>query len=274
MIIQVDENQRIVSCVHSGFVEPADDKFEVDTNSIPRDVLRLLFVYKYIDNEFVKDEEQYAKKVDMVKTTKIINMSKTCKRVITNGVDWNGKHYSLTTEDQANITSTLSEASVNDSVLYHADNEEYELIDSREFENFAKYCQYFKMYQLVYFNQLKRYINTLDSIEDIVSIQYGDTLPSEYMDSLATLVQNSENYEYTLSPIPDTADYIGLIQDIDVDALAPTARAIFVTDEDETEPSDDSVELNLVEPNDTIDTDEHNSNEDSSNEQPTVIDEK
>jgi hypothetical protein len=149
-------------------------------------------------------------------------MSEICKNSIFNGVVFKNKKYSLGLDDQTNITNLSILASAGQDVPYHADGEECEVIPAQEFVEFASYCQQFKLCHLTYYNQLKQYVNSLTNIEDILSVNYGMELPTEYMEKIHTLTQGIiDDYTNIIKPVEDIVDYSSIIHNIDIDRILP-----------------------------------------------------
>jgi len=64
-----------------------------------------------------------------------------------------------------------------DTALYHADNEPYREYSAAEIKRIYDEFVALKNKNRTYFNQLKQYIQTLDTIEQINSVYYGMTIP-------------------------------------------------------------------------------------------------
>lgn len=133
--------------------------------------------------------------IDFVKTSKINEMSRTCNQVIESGFDLalsdgNTHHFSLTTQDQINLISLGSMAANGmESIPYHADGEICRFYTAEEITTILAQATAFKIYHTTYYNALKNYINSLDSIEDIAAITYGIELPEEYQSEVLKSLQ-------------------------------------------------------------------------------------
>lgn len=124
--------------------------------------------------------------VEYVKTAKISEMNNTCNKVITNGFDTvlsDGEthHFSLTTQDQLNLItlSTLVESGET-AIPYHADGELCKFYSAEDIRTIITMATSFKTYHVSYFNALRAYIESLDTIEAIRAIVYGTPIPDEY----------------------------------------------------------------------------------------------
>lgn len=124
--------------------------------------------------------------LQLVKSGKVSEMSKECNNTITNGFDVvlsDGKshHFSLTTQDQLNlITLTGLVSSGETSIAYHADNELCKFYSAEDIACITNYATQFKTYHVSYFNSLKAYIEALEDVKEISSIEYGTDIPEEY----------------------------------------------------------------------------------------------
>lgn len=134
-----------------------------------------------------------------VKNAKVSEMSSICNRVITNGFDVllsdGGKHhFSLTVQDQLNLITLSSLIAGGETTIpYHADGELCRYYSVADINSIVGAATSFKTYHVTYFNSLKAYIESLDSIEDIGKIEYGVTIPEEYQsDILKELISHME----------------------------------------------------------------------------------
>lgn len=132
--------------------------------------------------------------IDFVRTSKINEMSRTCNQVIEAGFDLelNGKveHFSLTTQDQLNLISLSSMAANGmEAIPYHADGEICRFYSNAEMQAIVAQATAFKIYHTTYYNALKNYINSLETIEEIAAVTYGMPLPEEYQSDVLKSLQ-------------------------------------------------------------------------------------
>ena len=123
--------------------------------------------------------------IEEMKRLKIKEMSSTCNKIIEAGFDITLSneihHFSLTVQDQLNLISLSSMAAQGISQIpYHADGELCKYYTPEEINAIVNQATYFKTYHTTYFNGLKAYINSLETIEEINVITYGTPLPEEY----------------------------------------------------------------------------------------------
>ena len=140
----------------------------------------------YVEPEPVPEPEPYVPTLEEVKTSKIQSLSSTCKQMIINGVDveidGTVEHFSYDEEDQVNIKELFDLAMQTKVPLYyHADGESCKLYTVEQIVNIYATNATNKMHHITYFNQLKLYVNTLETNEDVESVNYGDELTGEYL---------------------------------------------------------------------------------------------
>lgn len=124
--------------------------------------------------------------VEYVKNVKIGEMNNTCNKVIVNGFDTvlsDGEthHFSLTTQDQLNLITLSALVEGGETAIpYHADGELCKFYSAEDIGTIITMATSFKTYHVSYFNALRAYIESLDTIESIRAITYGTPIPEEY----------------------------------------------------------------------------------------------
>lgn len=150
-----------------------------------------------IPQEFIEDENTNQPLVVIVENpndevtlefareAKIKSLSAQCRATIEAGFDIElfdlmTHHFSLDTQDQLNLITLSALAETETLIPYHADGELCKFYTAAEIKQIVAAATQFKMYHTTYFNALKQYINSLDSIDTIASITYGIELPEEF----------------------------------------------------------------------------------------------
>ena len=122
--------------------------------------------------------------VEYVRDAKIAEMSYDCRQMIEEGIDVELRgetyHFSLTTQDQLNLMGLSTLAQTEELIPYHADGEDVIFYTAAEINQIVAAATQWKIYQTTYYNALKSYINSLDTIEAIAAITYGTPIPEEY----------------------------------------------------------------------------------------------
>ena len=119
------------------------------------------------------------------KEKKIAEISKACEQTIFNGVDIGGEHFSLTYNDQINLSSVFEMIKQGmATALYHADGELCRPFTADEVNNLMTKATEFKTYHTTYCNHLFSWINRLETVEEVNSITYGSELPEDLQEHL------------------------------------------------------------------------------------------
>lgn len=124
--------------------------------------------------------------VEIVRENIINQMSAACNAAIVGGVDVmlsDGKtyHFSLQLEDQLNMLSLQGMiASGTEAVPYHADGEECRFFSMDDFTAVTTAATNWKLYNESYFNSLRAYIQSMDTMAELLAVEYGMEVPLEY----------------------------------------------------------------------------------------------
>ena len=131
--------------------------------------------------------------IDFIRKNKLNQMSYICRTTIENGFDlvFRGEihHFSLTTQDQLNLMSLSAMAQTQSLIPYHADGEQCIFYTAEEINEITKKANELKVYHTTYYNALKNYINSLDTIEAISAIEYGTPIPDEYKSDVLKMLE-------------------------------------------------------------------------------------
>lgn len=132
--------------------------------------------------------------IDYLKNQKIKEIRKLCNQIITNGFDvtlsdGENHHFSLTTQDQLNLT-TLSAmaASGTENIPYHADGEPCKFFSVKDVQTIVQTAMDFKTFHITYHNALKNYIDSLVLMDDIEKVSYGMEIPEEYQSEVLKII--------------------------------------------------------------------------------------
>ena len=124
--------------------------------------------------------------VEIVRENIINQMSAACNAAIVGGVDVtlsDGKtyHFSLQLEDQLNLLSLQGMiANGAEAVPYHADGEECRFFSTDDFTAVTTAATDWKLYNESYFNSLRAYIQSMETMEELLAVEYGMEVPLEY----------------------------------------------------------------------------------------------
>ena len=130
---------------------------------------------------------------EFVRTAKLNSMSNACHQAIEAGIDIDIRgavhHFSLTTQDQLNLMSLSLMAQTQDLIPYHADGEVSYFYTANEINQIITATNSHKTYHTTYYNALKNYINSLETIEEIAAITYGTPIPDEYKSEVLKVME-------------------------------------------------------------------------------------
>lgn len=117
---------------------------------------------------------------------KIIDkMKNRCIETITNGINFNGEHYSFEITDQLNLSRLAIQAKEGkEQLVYHADGQACRFYTTQEILNLYQAMENFIEYQTTYFNSLKNYIKTLEYKSQIEAVYYGMQVQNLVLTSL------------------------------------------------------------------------------------------
>ena len=167
MMIKIDSNNIITAWCTVGGIEGG-----LSVENIPEEVKENCTLYKYIDGEFVKDNTA---ELEQAKEVKLKELSTACANAITSGFEVDGKHYSFSVEDQANILAWAEQAKAGNSVPYHADGEPCRVYTAAEFLQIVGVATYYKVSQQTYHNCLKQQVLAMTDVDTVKAVQYGIT---------------------------------------------------------------------------------------------------
>ena len=140
------------------------------------------------DERNVYHEEKLKEQVNIAKANKIFECNNICNQMIVKGIDVeiNGvvEHFGYKEEDQMNIKELFDlSGQTNVPMYYHADGGNCKAYTTEQIISiYATACAN-KNHHTTYFNQLRQYINSLETLEEIEAVVYGQELPNEYVET-------------------------------------------------------------------------------------------
>lgn len=186
MIIDINGN------IHSNSMFPNTDwtgeaKYVIDDNS-------------ELANKIVNDcpygytpiEDGNGNLIDITPTeepleTAILNKTEEIGQTMSNtiivGIDYNNEHYTLTEFDQTAIIARGSQALDGKSVSWHPDGESCRIYTAQEFLPIYIKAYLHIIRQQTYANQLKQYVKSLTTVDEINNVTYGDELTGTYLEN-------------------------------------------------------------------------------------------
>lgn len=124
--------------------------------------------------------------LSVVMSAKLSEISNACNAVIVNGVDIKfgeeNVHFNLSIEDQSNINNLFRVVELGGTEFpYQADGGVCRIYTAAEIAAIYIAAQTLITTQTTYHNELKQYVQTLTSADEVSAIQYGMTLPEPYL---------------------------------------------------------------------------------------------
>ena len=136
--------------------------------------------------------------LDEVKEDKIEQLSQQCNEAINQGAtitftEGVSEPFTYTINDQANISEMVNAIVLGaESYPYHANNEDCRMYSASEIIMMYSTLSSLKTHHLTYYNQLRAYVNSLTTAEEVYEVQYGQDLTGEYLDKYNTLMAQAQ----------------------------------------------------------------------------------
>lgn len=184
-LVEIDEEEYII------LKEALDSNKIIDEPEIEIDIDNEETEIEPTEEEIIDNNT-----LDMVRTSKIQEMNKTCNKVITDGFDIvlsDGltHHFSLEITDQLKISKLNDRANNGQELLpYHADDEVCKFYSSDDIIAINTKMEYVIEYHTTYYNSLKTYIQSCSTIQEISDIYYGVDIPEEYQSEVLVVLLN------------------------------------------------------------------------------------
>lgn len=130
-------------------------------------------------------DEALSLTAEYAKSVKIDEMRRACEAAITGGVDvtYNDttRHYSMELTDQLNLLALIDSIEQGlTQIPYHSDGEACRYYTPEEFGTVVAAANAHKTYHTTYFNSLKAYIESVETLDKLDEITYGMNVPVEY----------------------------------------------------------------------------------------------
>ena len=159
-------------------------------------------LYKIAEGELVEttDAEKksvidanYAEEIKNAKIIKQAEISSICKALIEQGVEINGENFAYELDDQNNILNNTNLAlQTGLDVPYHADGKPCRLFTPTEIVSIYIAQEHNLTHNVTYNNQLKLYVDTLTTVEDVNAVQYGQELTGDYLSTYQLIMAQAD----------------------------------------------------------------------------------
>ena len=109
------------------------------------------------------------------------------------------KQFSYTEKDQLNISEMFSAVLMGaTSYPYHEDGGLCEMFTAQDIVSIYTTLSMLKTSQLTYHNQLKHYVESLETPEAVMAVVYGQELTGEYLNNYNTIVTQTKTQLETI----------------------------------------------------------------------------
>lgn len=124
--------------------------------------------------------------LSVVKAAKLREISDACNSVIVAGIDLELSegtvHFNLSIEDQSNIANLFRVVELGGTEFpYQSDGGVCRIYTAAEIAQIYIAAQSTITAQTTYHNELKLYVQSLETAEEVTAVQYGMTLPDPYL---------------------------------------------------------------------------------------------
>ena len=136
--------------------------------------------------------------LEQAMAVKLAELSEVCGAAINAGAavtlpDGTEEQFTYSTADQANISEMFTACLMGaQSYPYHANDESCKTYTAAQIMAIYGTLSMYKTGQLTYHNQLKQYVKTLDDMEDVLAVVYGQPLIGDYLTAYNTLMQEAQ----------------------------------------------------------------------------------
>lgn len=142
----------------------------------------------YVDPEPIPEPEPIEPTLEEVKESKVGEMNETQQKVIAAGVDvtltdGTTEHFALEEHDQTSLVGLQSQvAAGEENIPWHTSNEaeHCKFYSNADMEKITTTAMSYVTWHVTYFRDLRIYIRSLESKEDVEKVTYGIDIPEAY----------------------------------------------------------------------------------------------
>ena len=161
------------------------------------------FIYSSHSDKFYDKDIVYVNEVSTLEdaqAAKLMLFSSSCDTNIDNGADVTIsddpeviEHFTYNIKDQANISEMFMACLMGaSSYPYHKDDGSCRSYSAGEVMKIYSVLSLHKTEQLTYFNQLKQYVKSLTSADDVLNVEYGQELTGEFLMNYQARMQEAQ----------------------------------------------------------------------------------
>lgn len=142
----------------------------------------------YVEPEPIPEPEPIEPTLEEVKESKVGKMNETHQKVIAAGVDvtltdGTTEHFALEEHDQTSLVGLQSQvAAGEENIPWHTSNEEEhcKFYSNKDMKKITATAMAYVTWHVTYFRDLRIYIRSLKSKEDVEKVTYGMDIPEAY----------------------------------------------------------------------------------------------
>lgn len=210
--VQTDENQNIIAVNSSAFVSDlegwiqidqgiGDKYFHAQANYFDKPVSTEDGVpqYKLAEGKAVErtQEEIDTDRLPILKEAKIAELKALNDQAVDAGttvtLSTGEENFIYTLDEQSNISEMFTAVVMGATEYsYHQNDDSCRMFNAGDIMTLYGTLSMYKTGLLTYFNQLKNYVGTLTSIEEVQAVTYGQELTGEYLTSYNDLMAKNK----------------------------------------------------------------------------------
>lgn len=132
------------------------------------------------------------------KASKIPQLVSACEMAINAGgsvelTDGSTENFTYTIEDQANISEMFNAVLMGaENYAYHANGGNCKMYNAQDIVKIYTTLATMKTAQLTYQNQLKQYVNSLTTAQEVSDVEYGQELTGQYLETYNSILAQSK----------------------------------------------------------------------------------
>lgn len=186
-LIELTPEQEQIYLQHNGFVLVAEDEESENGYSITPDI-----------ENWETWKAAQPDPIETAREAKIEELSIACNNAINAGTqvqlsDGGTEPFTYGLADQSNVSEMFNAVLLGATQYpYHANDDDCRMYIAQDIVAIYATLSAFKTGQTTYHNQLKRYVKTLASQEEIEAITYGQELTGEYLDKYNELMAQAK----------------------------------------------------------------------------------
>lgn len=169
-----------------GWDREEKEKSGAFVETIPEEVVSNTEAYLYIDNEFTVNPDYDI--LTYTKELKTKELSDICSNTIYQGIpitlsNGSTQHFTLTEQDQLNLSGIgLKLLMGAQQIAWHEDDitKECQYYSAEDAQKIIATLTTFKEYHITYFRDLRIYVYSLNTVEEVEAVEYGFELPEEF----------------------------------------------------------------------------------------------